>query len=126
MGKWVLITAQLALRMEFPGSTPSLQQLFRTGLLHQNKPQRYSRVHWHATKLRSLLPTFQTKIATTQTMMASKWRKEAHVFFAATVMFPDFCADKTSFFQTFKKHSVKFSNLGSKVTFETTICWSKK
>ena len=34
--------------------------------------------------------------------MASKWRKEAHVFFAATVMFPDFCADKTVFFPNIK------------------------
>ena len=34
-----------------------------------------------AKKLRSLLPIFQTKIATTQTMTASKWRKEAYVIF---------------------------------------------
>lgn len=50
-------------------------------------------------KLRSLLLIFQTKIATTQTMTASKWRKEAYVIFifgCATVIFPDFCVDETT------------------------------
>lgn len=49
--------------------------------------------------LRSLLPIFQTKIATTQTMTASKWRKEAYVIFfcgCATVIIPDFCVDETT------------------------------
>ena len=52
-----------------------------------------------AKKLRSLLPIFQTKIATTPTMTASKWRKEAYIFFffgCATVIFPDFCLDETT------------------------------
>ena len=51
-----------------------------------------------AKKLRSLLPIFQTKIATTPTMTASKWRKEAYILFCgcATVIFPDFCLDETT------------------------------